>query len=633
MPNILPFLLPTPQRINLSEGQYELSGDKLILLAANPQALLFSAGRLQDALKDSLHLNWQLAASSVIPAEQVGISLCVAGTAQTPQQGYTLDISPQGILVDGNDAAGVFYGICTLIQLIDQYGAHIPCLHITDWPDFPSRGVMLDISRDKVPTMETLYGLIDMLASWKINQFQLYTEHTFAYRQHPEVWAHASPLTGQEILELDAYCHERYIELVPNQNSFGHMHRWLELPRYAPLAEIHGTFEGPWGPRKGPWGLCPTDPGSLDLVKSLYDELLPHFSSRMVNVGCDETFDLGCGRSKEACDGQGHGQVYLDYLLKIYKDLKGRSHTIQFWGDIILKYPNCIPDIPKDTIALDWGYESDFDFAGQAEKFANAGIPYYVCPGTSSWNSFAGRSDNALGNLLNAAENGLKYGAIGYLNTDWGDNGHMQMLPVSFLGFAAGAAYSWALESNRKLDIQHALSLYAFRDRSDALGCVAYELGNVYLKTGADFSNDSFLFLAINWHLEKLQNHYLTPKVPFWQILEAIDQAAMPISYIKIDEDRNPLRKEALLVREFDFTARILRHACWRGLLACGATSECPNETNPPADDTQFRHKLDWDMETLIGDYEELWMERNRPGGLRDSVAHLERARNDYAVN
>ena len=77
----------------------------------------------------------------------------------------------------------------------------------------PVRGAMLDISRDKVPTMATLRGLIELLASWKINQIQLYTEHTFAYRAHPEVWATASPMTADEIVELDAFCRERFVEL------------------------------------------------------------------------------------------------------------------------------------------------------------------------------------------------------------------------------------------------------------------------------------------------------------------------------------------------------------------------------------------------------------------------------------
>lgn len=65
-------------------------------------------------------------------------------------------------------------------------------MKITDWPDFANRGIMIDVSRDKVPTMETLYRMVDMLSSWKINQVQLYTEHTFAYKNHKTVWKDAS---------------------------------------------------------------------------------------------------------------------------------------------------------------------------------------------------------------------------------------------------------------------------------------------------------------------------------------------------------------------------------------------------------------------------------------------------------
>ena len=61
-----------------------------------------------------------------------------------------------------------------------------------DWGAFPTRGLMLDISRDKVPTMESLRGMIDVLASLKFNHLQLYTEHTFAYTGHGAVWREAS---------------------------------------------------------------------------------------------------------------------------------------------------------------------------------------------------------------------------------------------------------------------------------------------------------------------------------------------------------------------------------------------------------------------------------------------------------
>ena len=232
-------------------------------------------------------------------------------------------------------------------------------------------------------------------------------------------------------------------------------------------------------------------------MTSLYDELLPHFSSRMINVGCDETFDLGVGRSRVECERRGKGRVYLDFLLKIYEATQSRGHQMQFWGDIVMEHPELVTELPQDLIALEWGYEAKHPFDDHGAKFAQAGLQFYVCPGTSSWNSIAGRTHNALGNLLNAAENGLKHGASGYLITDWGDNGHWQVLPVSYLGFAAGAAYAWALEANRALDVARAVSQHAFQDSTGSLGRAAYDLGNVYRSVGVEPHNSSEIFWAM----------------------------------------------------------------------------------------------------------------------------------------
>src|SRR5205807_1152438 len=160
---------------------------------------------------------------------------------------------------------------------------------------------------------------------------------------------------------------------------------------YKALAEAPEGFEFPWGGRsEGPFSLCPEDPGSLALLQGLYDELLPHFTSPLFNVGCDETFDLGAGRSKQACEERGTERVYLDFLLALYREVKARGRTMQFWGDIILHRPDLIPELPKDAIALEWGYEADHPFAKDGAIFRDAGVPFYVCPGTSSWNTIAG---------------------------------------------------------------------------------------------------------------------------------------------------------------------------------------------------------------------------------------------------
>ncbi len=96
-----------------------------------------------------------------------------------------------------------------------------------------------------------------------------------------------------------------------------------------------------------------------------------------------------------------------------------------------------------------------------------------MCPGTSSWNSFVGRIDNALGNLADAAEVGRAHGSRGYLIADWGDNGHLQPPSVSFGPILYGGAVSWCLDSNRDLDLTEALSTHVFGDRTGGVADAA----------------------------------------------------------------------------------------------------------------------------------------------------------------
>jgi hexosaminidase len=615
-------LLPSPRHFTPAGGTCRLVAGKLILLdAPDPQRLRQSAARVQRALHDAAGLAWEVTASWATPPALVGLTLRVDPGLALPVQGYRLSIAPAGISVTARDEAGVFYGACTLAQILYAQGVsgqpavELDCAQVEDWPDFPVRGVMLDVSRDKVPTLTTTFELVDMLAGWKINQLQLYTEHTFAYRAHPEVWAEASPFTGEDILALDAYCRERHVELVPNQNSFGHLSNWLTHARYTPLAELTGTFDTPWGhTMEGPFSLCPLDPGSLALLRELYNELLPHFSSRQFNVGFDETIDVGQGRSKEACATQGAGRVYLDFLLSVYREVKARGRTMQFWGDIIVQHPELISELPRDTVALEWGYEADHPFDKHGRQFGAAGIPFYVCPGTSTWCSIAGRTGNALGNLLNAAQNGLKHGATGFLNTDWGDAGHWQVLPVSYLGYAAGAAFSWALAANHDRDMAATVSRHAFGDPSGRMGRVAYDMGNVYRAAGFVPHNGSALFWMLQWPVQTIAGTY-PPEVSAsdcWE--QAVDQAIAPLSEACMNRSGGPL-----IAREYANTARLLRHAARRGQFAAGRDRSA-----------ETRRKLDADMAEIIDEYRALWLARNRPGGLADSVGRLEAARADY---
>jgi len=101
-------------------------------------------------------------------------------SAPAHDEGYELTISKNGIEISFHETGGLRAAAATLRQLLRQYGRKLPCLKIRDWPDFPRRGVMLDISRGRVPKLETLLELVEHLADFKINELQL------LYRTH--VW-------------------------------------------------------------------------------------------------------------------------------------------------------------------------------------------------------------------------------------------------------------------------------------------------------------------------------------------------------------------------------------------------------------------------------------------------------------
>lgn len=371
-------------------------------------------------------------------------------------ESYRLRIDGGGIRIDAATPTGVFRAAATLKQWLASRGRptaagfEVPAVEIEDRPDFPIRGAMLDVSRNRVPTMAYLRRLIERLAEWKINHLQLYVEHTYAYADHEEVWRDASPFTAEEIRELDEYCRERFIELAPNQNSFGHFHRWLVHDRYRPLAEVPEGFRHPFSIDPEPFSLCATDPRVLELLAGLYDELLPQFTSRRFNVGLDETFDLGRGRSAEACAERGKPAVYLDFLRSVHGLATERGRQTLFWGDIVLEHPELIDRIPEDAVALCWGYEADHPFEDQCARLAASGREFWVCPGTSSWNSFGGRLRNAVSNLAAAASAGMEAGARGFLVTDWGDHGHLQPPAIAELPLSIGAGFAWSVGAARR---------------------------------------------------------------------------------------------------------------------------------------------------------------------------------------
>ncbi|MCX2681325.1 family 20 glycosylhydrolase [Galbibacter sp. EGI 63066] len=600
------YLINPPQELQVSDTCTAFSGNHAAYLS----------GLISLLEKEKFSGEFKLYSTATTPEALLVFKI---DSTKLKPQGYQLKISKGNIEVIGQNHAGLFYAKQTLLQLMEYSVTEdkpLPCLTINDWPNIERRGFMMDVSRDKVPSMATLFQLIDKLSSWKINELQLYVEHTFAYKDHNNVWKDASPFTAEEIQQLDAYCKERFIDLVPNQNSFGHMENWLKHDEYLHLAECPDDCNTIWGMRKRT-SLDPTNPESFALMKSLYEEFLPNFSSKYFNIGCDETVELGLGRSKSVSDKIGKGQVYLNYLKKLNEEVNKQGRLAQFWGDIILNHPKLIKDLPKNMTAMVWGYSADYPFDKNLPKFKDAGVDFYVCPGTSTWRSEIGRNHNAFENLKNAAIEGQKNGAKGFLNTNWGDYGHFQPLSVTYPTLLVGASYAWNYSPETLDKIEFQLNHFVFDDPSGNTAKAILKLGDAYLKTEIPNGNANAFHLMLRRYKWTMKGHYQTKELSIPK-LEAAEKEIEDA--LAIFEEAQPTSTDGdIIKKEIVQAARLALHGIHLGiarLKAAGyATKNIPK---------QEKDKLIEELEGLIQKHKELWLLRNREGGLSDSASKLE---------
>jgi hexosaminidase len=428
---LIPPLIPTVAQFHFGAETDAFLFDALTPLVIGTGAsedTLFAARQLQSAVGEALGLRLPLRKAAAATA---GVVLRLSDGDEGSHESYAIDISNSRIELSAPGEAGLFYAVQTLKQLLRSYGRRIPSLRITDQPVLAHRGLMLDVSRGKVPTLSTLFALVDGLSTYKYNQLQLYVEHTFDFPSHPDIGAGCDPLTADDMLALDAYCRARHIELVPNLQSFGHHRHMLSLPAYRELDEVG------WG-----WSLTPARSETYELLDQLYADFLPAFSSGWLNVDCDETYDLGAGQSKARAAEVGKGRLYLEHLLRLRELAAKYGRRIMLWADVLHHYPELAPDLPEDVLLLDWEYEAA-DRYPTAFALSKFGREFWVCPGTSSWNTLFPRLENAVVNIRNYVRDGLQAGATGMLLTDWGDYGHYLPLALSWYQYVFGAATAW----------------------------------------------------------------------------------------------------------------------------------------------------------------------------------------------
>ena len=409
---------------------------------------------LQEAFRDTLGIDLKL---QVVESDEHVLWIGKKGenlttTLPSHEQGYIVDIEADHVWLEAWSEQGLFYGIQTFRQILMQSkGDTLQGLSIKDAPALNYRGLQLDVSRGKVFTMETVKGIIDLIAGYKMNVLQLYVEHTFAFEKHCSFSKDVGAITPEFIHQIQEYCKSKYVELQANLQSFGHCNRILTQPEYRKLSESDLY-----------WTLSPSTNETYEFLGDLYGEFLPLFESPVVNIGCDETYDLGLGLSKKRKAEEGKGRVYLDHILRLRDLAMVHGKKIMFFGDVVVNYPELLTEIPKDVILLDWIYDP-MDEYPNTKAFGASGRRFWVCPGTGGWNSLFPRLEGAKINIERLVKTGLRHGAEGMLLTDWGDHGHYGVLSVNFYSYLLGAAVSWEGEPFSLDEFEEGLEAVQFR--------------------------------------------------------------------------------------------------------------------------------------------------------------------------
>ncbi len=625
-------LLPQPKAVVPLAGVYHFSANACIAMpdGAGEQSC-FAARQLQAEIRRVTGRDLPIVRSNTPPQ---GAILLVCGPQQaaacgsapdwpqTPNadQAYHLTIHPAGLTLYAVAPRGLFYAVQTLRQLVrlrgqDALVAGLPAMTLHDWPALPYRGLMLDISRGKVPTLATLRDLVTELSHYKINVLQLYTEHTFRFPRHPKIGADCDSLSSQDIVELDAFCRAHHVELMPNLQSFGHAHHMLHIPEYQHMAESDRL-----------WSLSPACEESYDLLDELYGDMLPAFTSSSFNVNCDETYDLGTGASKPLADEIGVGRLYLNHILRLRELAARYGRRIQIWGDILLHHPELIGQVPEDVTLLAWGYEAAAEYPS-ARIFGASGRAFWVCPGVSSWNSLFPRLYDANTNIRNFVRDGVAAGAQGMLNTDWGDFGHYQPLGLSWYGYVLGAAQGWSGGTTTDEAFEAAFGpLFLGPAHAEILAAI-HQLACTNILPGVPQPNASRTVLALFDEPLVGETIEALPSETLRKMLALSQEASATLDNLA------PGHPRERTLREIASAARLTAYAARKIMLAQQMRHDLRNPGLDAAD--LHRHRLvlqalDTELTSLRAEFEALWWARARRSELHISLGYYDKLRARY---
>ena len=455
-------LVPYPKQVEVKPGTCNLARPLILQVPAAAEAVIvprITAELRRAGVADVTVTQHQSASHVVALASEAATPDPVSFPDDAPGESYCLTVTPTRIQCSGIDPAGLLYGVQTLCQLIraNCHQHQLPCLAIRDWPSLRWRCFQDDLTRGPSSTLDTLRQHVDLGAELKMNLFTYYMEYQYAFQKHPVIGPPDGSLQPEELRALVEYAAPRQIDILGNQQSFGHWGRILRHPEFEPLRETADV-------------LCPTNEATYQLLDYMYSEVCPLLLFSMFNVCCDETWGLGTGPSKTLADEIGVGGVYVRHLRRVHDLLKEKyNKRMMMWGDIILQHPDKLDQIPKDTVMLTWGYHAADSFEDQILPFTEAGYDFFVCPGINNWSRILPDFGVTVQNIRNFVRDGAQHGALGMLNTEWEDDGEA-LQGYKWHGYAWGAECAWNASTTDIADFNRRIGGVLFGEPGDHFG-------------------------------------------------------------------------------------------------------------------------------------------------------------------
>jgi hypothetical protein len=626
-------LIPQPRQIIFRLTRFQLIGKTRIVLAdPRSEEDRFAANDFASDIRETAKLEMGifnsgsrhaiLVGSLNLPAVQSALKrLAIDVPANLDAEGYVLVVNPDEVIVAGKTPAGTFYGLQTLKQLVrgESPAGFIPAVEIVDWPAMRWRGVSDDISRGPVPTVDYIKRQLRTFAAFKLNMHSFYMEQTFGSSSNPLIAPAGGSLTPDEIKELVTYARRYHIELVPEQQTFGHLHKALKLEKYNELAET-------------PYGdvLSPQQEGSYKLIADWYRELNELFPGKFFHIGADETFELGEGQSREAAKERGVGAIYFEHLNRVREVLKPYDRRLMFWGDIALNHPDLIDRIPKDMIAMNWDYAAKDDYLPRIKPFKDAGLEEFVCPGVHNWNQIFPNLDASSKNIANFVRDGQAAGALGMMNTSWDDDGE-SLFEMTWYGIVFGAAASWQNKTVDRDQVDDDFDWAFFRNDGHEFADSLHTLGGVNALLGIGSTDELFWRDPFNTGFQR-QVRTLQSQIHEMRLaVENVDEVLMR-NEAKARRNRSMVPAMRFAAQRFDHLGRRMQvmerfsQDYWDAYLNLGDRRKVGRLRNYWGNVYNSLREMTEELTILKESYRKLWLAENRPYWLDSVLARYDQA-------